>query len=106
MNTDKKGKIVPVKISDEAEIFVELTNISSGGQDIAFEKYNLENVEKSIIAISEKMANVMAHVKPDKACVEFGIELGVESGKLTSLLVKGEGKGTFKITLEWNKYNR
>jgi hypothetical protein len=43
----------------------------------------------------------LAKVKPKKASVEFSLKVGVESGKLTSLLVKGTGEGNLKITLEW-----
>jgi hypothetical protein len=40
-------------------------------------------------------------VQPKKATVEFGVEVTVKSGKLTALIVEGEGKGNLKITLEW-----
>jgi hypothetical protein len=34
--------------------------------------------------------------------VELAIELAVKSGKLTGLVVDGEGKGALTVTLEWN----
>jgi hypothetical protein len=40
-------------------------------------------------------------VQPSKATVEFGIELGIEPGKLTALLVQGTSKANLKINLEW-----
>jgi len=43
----------------------------------------------------------ISKVQPKKATVEFGVEVRVKSGKLTALIVEGEGKGNLKITLEW-----
>jgi hypothetical protein len=40
-------------------------------------------------------------VKPKKATVKFGMELAIESGQLTAVIVKGSGKGNLEITLEW-----
>lgn len=40
-------------------------------------------------------------IKPTRATVEFGIQLAVESGNLTALLVKGTGSASLKVTLEW-----
>ena len=40
-------------------------------------------------------------VKPNSASVEFGVEVGVESGQLTSYIVDASGKASFKVTLEW-----
>ena len=41
-------------------------------------------------------------------CREFGgkppgVQVGIESGKLTALLVKGTGNANLKITLEWGE---
>jgi hypothetical protein len=42
-------------------------------------------------------------VRPDRGTVEFGIDVGVESGALTALVVKGTGTATLKVTLEWER---
>lgn len=33
--------------------------------------------------------------------MEFGLEVALESGQLTAVLVKGSAKANLKITLEW-----
>jgi hypothetical protein len=38
---------------------------------------------------------------PSKATVTFGIDVAVEPGQLTAMLVKGGGNATLEITLEW-----
>jgi Trypsin-co-occurring domain 1 len=40
-------------------------------------------------------------VKPKQATVKFGMELAIESGQLTTVIVKGSGTGNLEITLEW-----
>jgi Trypsin-co-occurring domain 1 len=48
-----------------------------------------------------RIVGALEAAKPEKATVEFGIDVGVESGQLTSMLVKGTGTATIKVTLEW-----
>jgi hypothetical protein len=62
---------------------------------------SFQGVVDSIEAIAESMTAALAKVKPDKATVEFGVDVGVEAGAITSLLVKGTGKATLTITLQW-----
>ncbi len=40
-------------------------------------------------------------VKPKKATLKFGMEIAVESGALTAVIVKGSGKANLEITFEW-----
>ena len=62
-----------------------------------------ENVTNTIEAIAGAMTKTLDKIKPDKASVEFGIEVGIDSGTLTTLLAKATGSGNLKITLEWEK---
>jgi hypothetical protein len=61
-----------------------------------------DGVTNSIEAIADKVTAALANVKPEKAAVEFGIDVAVETGGLTGLLAKGSGSATLKITLEWS----
>ncbi len=63
----------------------------------------LEDVGDSIGAIAAAMSAAIARVAPDEAEVEFGVDVGLESGQLTSLLVKGTGNATLKVRLLWKK---
>lgn len=47
------------------------------------------------------IAEPLQKVKPKKASVKFGMEMALESGQLTALVVKGSGKANLEITLEW-----
>jgi len=60
-----------------------------------------EEVTNTIEAIAGAITKTFEKIKPDKASVEFGIEVGIDSGTLTTLLAKATGSGNLKITLEW-----
>jgi Trypsin-co-occurring domain 1 len=64
-----------------------------------------DGVAESIDAISTRIVAALERAKPDKATVGFGLDVCVESGQLTSLLVKGSGKATINVTLEWSSSN-
>jgi hypothetical protein len=65
--------------------------------------YPFEGVLNSIEAIAATLAKTLDRVQPDKASVEFGIEVAVKEGVLTGLLVKGTTTGNLTVTLEWEK---
>jgi hypothetical protein len=61
-----------------------------------------DGVAESIDAITSRIAGALERAKPDRATVAFGVDIGLESGQLTSLLVKGSGTATINVTLEWS----
>ena len=102
MQMQTKTQIVPLKIGDNNSLKVEAT-ILGGDQDVASNFLEFESVTDTIEDISNAVVGTFDTIKPNKANVEFGLEIAVESGKLTSILVKGTGKANLKITLEWSK---
>ncbi|VVJ18360.1 Uncharacterised protein [Amycolatopsis camponoti] len=52
-------------------------------------------------SVTDAVLGGLGKVKPAKVGVEFGCEIGVESGQLTAILVKGTAKANVKVTLEW-----
>lgn len=50
-----------------------------------------------------ELSGVLQEVKPDKATIKFGLEIAIESGQITTLIVKGSSKANLEITLEWSK---
>jgi hypothetical protein len=64
---------------------------------------SFDGVVEAIKKISTQLSAALNEVKPDKAALEFGVDVGIESGQLTALIVKGSGSASLKITLEWGK---
>jgi hypothetical protein len=91
-----------VKLTDDSTIYIESAS-SSGIQDVANSRFSFDGIEETIKTISSRLHKAISGINPSKASVEFGLEFSVESGKITSMIVKGEGKGNLKITLEWEK---
>lgn len=98
---ENKSKIIEVKLPNGKSIYVEATPLG-GEQDVSFKLPNFEEISDTIESVSRSLLSAIQKVSPQKASVEFGLEIGVESGQLTTLLVKGSGKSNIKITFEWS----
>lgn len=101
---DDRTKTVPVKLKDGTFIKVEIATIKQAGvtrEQVASKPYRFEQITNTLKAVVKEIKETLEEVKPDKASVKFGVEMAVESGNLTALIVKGAGKGNLEITLEW-----
>lgn len=102
----RRDEVVSLKINGDSVIKVR-ASVLGGEQDVAnVAKFiQFKEVTDMIEKIADSTIETIKKVKPDKASIEFGIEVAIESGVATALLVKGSGTGNFKITLEWSKEN-
>lgn len=92
---------VPVQLDDGTIIKVEVQK--TGREDVAFEVKSFSQIANTLEEIARALTIPIQRAKPDKASVKFGMELSIESGKLTTVLVKGSSKANLEITLEWNQ---
>jgi hypothetical protein len=97
-----RREIVPVQFANGVAMRVEAT-LLGGEEDVAFNILSFREVSDAIESIASTFTATLEKVKPKKASVEFGLEVAVESGKLTTLLVKGASTANLKITLEWGE---
>ena len=95
-----RQELIPVTLANGTQIRMAATMLG-GEEDVAFKLLSFDEVTNTIEGIAGSLNAALQKVKPRKASVEFGLEVAVESGKLTSLLVNGSGTATLKITLEW-----
>ena len=98
---ESRTEKVPVKLPGGTVIKVEVEQ--TGREDVAFDVKPFKQVTDALEEITEAFAETLQKTKPDKASVKFGMELAVESGQLTAVIVKGSGKANLEITLEWGK---
>jgi hypothetical protein len=97
-----RTKIVKSQLGDGAIVYIQATAL--GGEEyISSKLLPFTEVTETIKGIAKSMVETLKEVRPRSASVEFGLEVGVESGKLTTLLVKGSGTANLKITLEWSE---
>ncbi len=108
---------IPVKLDNGIEIKVEATTISQlvdqtvdqtvgeTGQivegDVSLSTEYLQQATEAIEGIARTVKKSIDKINPTKASVQFGLEFGYESGQITAMIVKGQGKANLNITLEW-----
>lgn len=96
---ESRSESVPVQLPNGAIVQFEVT--STGREDVAFDSKQFQPVADAIEGVMQMIAAPIQKVKPKKATVKFGMELAIESGQLTAIVVKGAGKANLEITLEW-----
>ena len=78
-----------------------------GDQPVGAKTRVFQEATSVIKSIAEDIAGTLEeikeNVKPDSFSVTLGLEIGVESGELTALIVKGTGTANLEVTMEWNK---
>lgn len=94
-NTDR----IEVQFANGATAYVE--SAVYGEENVSLRPLEFDKLVDAIEGISLTVLSAVRKVRPTKATVEFGIEVGAESGQLTALIVKGTGKANLTITLEW-----
>ncbi|WP_017716948.1 CU044_2847 family protein [Kamptonema formosum] len=100
----ERTEIVRVKLPNGQEVNIE-ARMLGGSQKISSSSQilSLDNLTNSIEGIAAAIVNHLQQVKPTKTSVKLGLEVALESGQLTALIVKGSSKGNLEITMEWAK---
>lgn len=99
---EPRTEIVPVTLPSGHSLQVQAT-VRSQEEDVAFGVPTIDGLAESIEGLSTSLLDALKRVQPKKATVEFGLEVALESGKLTALLVKGSGTATINVKLEWGE---
>jgi hypothetical protein len=97
METSKR--IIPVELADGTTIYLEATLL--GEQQIALQGRPFREVTDTIKAVASELTDTLKVLQPNKATIKFGLEIGIQSGQITTLIVQGSSKGNIEITLEW-----
>lgn len=97
------GNVVAARVGENGPlVMIALADGSSPERDVGIAHVlSFDRLVNSIGAIAESMTRALRTAKPDEAEVEFGVDVGVEAGELTSLIVKGSGTATLRIKLAW-----
>lgn len=94
-------RVVPVRLDEHTVILVEA--VARGEVDVTRPRpLDFQAFVRQVGGIARALTEQVRELKPDKTTVEFACSVGVESGQLTALLVKGTANGSVKITMEWN----
>jgi Trypsin-co-occurring domain 1 len=95
--------IVTSRIGDGPTIKLEVTGAVDTEEDVgALSRIvPFESVVESVASVSQAMTDALRRAKPEEAEVTFGLDVTLEAGNLTSMIVKGGGRSTFTIRLLW-----
>ena len=99
---EARTEIIKAELANGAIIHIQATTLG-GEEEVAFTLSSFKEVTDAIEGIAESVVTTLQKVKPRKASVEFGLEVALEAGHLTALLMKGSGTSNLKITLEWGE---
>ncbi len=95
-------RVIEVELPNGAVALVRAAEIeAAGAEKVAWpDRFSFGDVAATLEGVAQAIRDAVERVKPDKMSVELGIELVVKSGKLTGLIVEGEGTGTAKTVSE------
>jgi len=74
-----------------------VSNVSSG----TLQRLDMDDLRKTVRGVSESLREALDELTPDQVQIEFGLELAVKTGKLTSMLAEMGATATVKISLTW-----
>ncbi len=102
--------IVQTTLPNGAKLQIRATQLQAViGEDkeekVAYEPQipSFQSVTNAIEGIAEQVVTALKKVKPSKTTVELGLEVGVEAGQLTAVLVKGSGAAHMTVIFEWSE---
>jgi hypothetical protein len=99
---ETRTEIIKTELANGTILHIQATALG-GEEEVGFVWPSFKEITDAIEGIAESVVTTLQKVKPKKASVEFGLEVALESGQLTALLVKGSGTSNLKITLEWGE---
>jgi hypothetical protein len=86
-----------------AVVKVEAATIGSA-QDVALlPTFSLEGIEKTLVGFAEIVKQAVAKATPDSMELEFGLKLGLDGGKLISMLAHAKSEASLTVRLGWNQ---
>jgi len=98
-------RIVDVQLPNGACALVRAVDIdgaaSGATKTSALSAFDFQEVARTLEGLSVAVREALATAAPDRVTLELGLELAVKSGKLTGLVVEGQGTGSLTVTLAW-----
>ena len=130
---DSPAEVVPIRLPNGSIMYAEATQIGptvlreanqpSKGIRLGFptaesappafterepplDPQDISAVMGTIEGIAQAVAKTAESSNAFEINVEFGLELAVENGTLTTLFVKGSGKANLKVALKWSRQSK
>jgi len=101
----RKKDIVEIKLDNNTTILAEvLVKNNNGREKIASEiaEKKFSDFSNTVGKIASETLKPLKQINAKKLTIKMGMNIGVESGKLTALLVEGSANANIEITIEWS----
>ncbi len=98
-----RTEIMKVRLDEKTIISVQAENLDGQPLIAAELPPAFDEISPAIEGIAKTVIQTMRRIGLSKGAVEFGLQVAVEAGHLTTLLVKGSEAASLKITLEWDR---
>ncbi|TYB61752.1 hypothetical protein FXF51_27115 [Nonomuraea sp. PA05] len=75
---------------------------SGGPRDVAIGTKRLKGFGETLRGIVSSVQKSIAEARPDEVSVEFGLEVGCQSGEILAALADVSTNATVTVTMTWN----
>jgi hypothetical protein len=102
---EERSQWKKIKLDREGDRQIYLEVLDRGGpKEVGIlESIPFEQVTEILGQIAQRIGDSLERIRPNKACVELGVEFGLENGQLVALIARGSGKANLKVSLEWDR---
>lgn len=101
MATDRTS-VIELQLSNGAKVLAEVRT-GDREEEVAWRALKLGEITGSIKGLVEDLTKPLSAAKCDKLILEFGLDLAVDQGTLTSLLVNASATASIKVSMEWSR---
>lgn len=96
-------QIVEMRLPNEGVVLARVNAVDGGGAEkvAALPNFDFTDVTRTLEGVATAVDAALTKVAPSKVVLELGLEVGAKNGKVSGLLIEGEGRGSLRVTLEW-----
>lgn len=98
------SRAVQIQLPTGDVVWARLESVGGGASDVSgggLFKLDPEEFRSTVRGVTQSLREAIDDLVPDQVQIEFGLELAVKSGKITSMLAEGSAKGTVKVSMTW-----
>jgi Trypsin-co-occurring domain 1 len=102
MNAD--SEIVKTELPNGKTLYIEVRRAADAGPrpvSTATTVAKFTDLMEPVEAIADMLFRKLQQMPVPRATIEFAVDVGIESGSLTAMIVRGTASANLKITLEW-----
>jgi NTP-dependent ternary system trypsin peptidase co-occuring protein len=98
------SEIVEIALPEGRTMLAQIRRQGGGPVDVGLASRVIDwsELTDAIKAVGGDLWQALEQVAPHRAWVEFGLTLGVKSGKVAAMLVEGDAQASLRVRLEWN----